>query len=135
MDLNRVFLIGHVVKEVEVKKLDSGKQCARILVATNFKKGKEGESEALFHEVVAWDKLAEIAASYLAKGKKVFFEGRLDYRSWVDKENKKHFRTQIVADEMILLDRKNPVGEVSREETEEGSVKVGLSEDPFGSAA
>lgn len=105
--LNRVQLIGHLGKDPEVKYTPQGTPVAKITIATNerFKdKGGEWQDRTEWHNVVLWSRMAEIAGEYLKKGKQVFIEGRLQTRSWDDKQTgQKKYMTEIVASDMILL--------------------------------
>lgn len=81
-------------------------------VATNRNWKVEGElrEETEFHNVVAWNKLAELCSQLLKKGTKIFVEGRLQTRDWTDEKGTKHYRTEIVAEDMIVLSRKDGAG-------------------------
>ena len=107
MDLNKVSLIGNLAVDPEAKTLSSGQNLSLFRVATNYAwrdvKTKEKKSRADFHQVVAWGKLAEIINTYLKKGSKVFLEGRLQNRSWEDKDKNKRYTTEIVASDLIML--------------------------------
>ena len=109
MDLNKVSLIGNLTSDPESKSLPSGQNLARFRVATNYVwrdvKTKEKKSRADFHQIVAWGHLADIISTYLKKGSKIFLEGRLQNRSWEDK-NKKYI-TEIVASDLIMLGGSN----------------------------
>lgn len=105
--LNRVQLIGNLGKDPEVKYTPQGTPVAKITIATNerFKdKGGEWQDRTEWHNVVLWSRMAEIAGEYLKKGKQVFIEGRLQTRSWDDKQTgQKKYMTEIVASDLILL--------------------------------
>ena len=101
MNVNKVFLGGRLTQEVEYKDLPSGTGVATLNVATNrFYKDKNGENreETQFHRVVVWGKLAEVCKNYLAKGREVFIEGRITYRSWQGVDGSKRVSTEIVAE-------------------------------------
>ena len=99
--LNRVTLIGNLGKDPEIKYTPSGAPVAKITLATNERyKDKSGEwqDRTEWHNVVLWQRLAEIAGEYLKKGGKVYVEGRLQTRSWDDKQtNQKKYMTEVVA--------------------------------------
>jgi single-strand DNA-binding protein len=100
-------LIGNSVKEPELKYTPSGTAVCNITVATNREwKDNTGQmkQEATFTRVVAWGKLGEIISQYLRKGGKVYIEGRISTRSWADQQNVTHYMTEVVAENMILLD-------------------------------
>ena len=111
--LNRAQIIGNLTRDPELKTTNAGQSVCTIGVATNRKyKDSSGQlrEDAEFHNVVCWGKLAEIATQYLKKGAKVFFEGRLQTRNWEDDAGQKHYRTEIVAQEMVMMSGK-PSGE------------------------
>ncbi len=105
--LNRVQLIGNLGKDPEIKYTPQGTAVAKITIATNerFKdKAGEWQDRTEWHNVVLWQRLAEIAGEYLKKGGKVYIEGRLQTRSWDDKTSgQKKYMTEIVASDLILL--------------------------------
>lgn len=105
--LNKVMLIGNLGKDPEVKYTPQGTPVARLALATNERfKDKEGQwqDRTEWHNVVLWQRLAEIAGEYLRKGSKVYIEGRLQTRSWDDKQtNQKRYMTEVVASDLLLL--------------------------------
>jgi len=105
--LNKVQLIGHLGKDPEIKYTPQGTPVARITIATNERwKDKDGnwQDRTEWHNVVLWQRMAEIAGEYLKKGRQVFIEGRLQTRSWDDKQSgQKKYMTEVVANDMILL--------------------------------
>ena len=106
-DLNKAMIIGNLTRDPEVKTTPNGQQVASFGVATNRQwKNQQGEKQEAveFHNVVVWGKLAEICSQYLAKGRRAYFEGRLQTDTWEAQDGSKRSRTQIVADDMILLD-------------------------------
>ena len=109
MDLNKAMIIGRLTRDPEVRTTPSGTSVANFSVATNFRwKDQQGNQQdnTEYHNVVAWRKLAEIIGQYLHKGSKIYIEGRLQTRSWDDQSGNKKYRTEIVADSMIMLDSK-----------------------------
>jgi single-strand DNA-binding protein len=109
MSLNRVQLIGNLTRDPEMKQIPGGQVVTSFGVATNFTwKDQSGakQSKAEFHNIVAWRKLAEICGQYLKKGSKIFIEGRLQTRDWEGEDGVKRYRTEVIADNMIMLDRK-----------------------------
>jgi len=106
MDLNKVMLIGNITQDPEARTTPSGQNVCSFSVATNLQwtdKSGQKQQRAEFHNIVAWRKLADICAQYLQKGKKVYVEGRLQTRSWDGQDGVKRYRTEIVADNMIML--------------------------------
>jgi single-strand DNA-binding protein len=105
--VNKVILIGNLGKDPEVKFTPQGTPVAKITLATNESfKGKDGQwqERTEWHNVVLWQRLAEIAGEYLKKGGKVYIEGRLQTSSWDDKQSgQKKYKTEVVANEMVLL--------------------------------
>jgi len=123
MDLNKVMLIGNLTRDPEVRTTPQGVPVATFSVATNLTwKDQAGnrQTKAEFHNIVAWRKLAETCAQYLKRGAKVYVEGRLQTRSWDDQSGVKKYRTEVVIDSMIMLDRKE-AGSASREAPQESS--------------
>lgn len=106
MNLNKAFLIGRVASEPEVRTTPSGQTVASLRVATNRvwnnRNTNERQEQVEFHTVVAWGRLAEIAQKYLQKGQLVFFEGRLQTRSWQGADGVKRYRTEIIAENLQL---------------------------------
>ncbi len=106
--LNKVTLIGNLTRDPELRYTPSGTAVATFSIATNRQwKTESGEAkeDAEFHRIVAWDKLAEICAQFLKKGRQAYVEGRLQTRKWQTKEGEDKYTTEIVISEMILLDR------------------------------
>ncbi|MBC8098287.1 MAG: single-stranded DNA-binding protein [Armatimonadetes bacterium] len=104
--LNKVMIIGYVGREPEMRYTPSGRPVTSFSVATSRTwTSAEGErrEETEWFNVVAWGNLAEICKTHLAKSQQVYIEGRLQTRGWEDESGKKHFRTELVANEMILL--------------------------------
>ncbi|MGA1978370.1 MAG: single-stranded DNA-binding protein [Bacteroidales bacterium] len=103
---NRVMLIGNLGQDPEVKTLESGKKVAHFTMATNddYKNG-DGQkvSETIWHNIVAWNGLAEIAGKHLKKGGQVAVEGRIAYRSYEDKKGSTKYITEIVLNELLML--------------------------------
>jgi len=104
--VNKVILIGNLGRDPEIRYTQSGTAVANLNLATSDSwKDAQGQRQERteWHRVVAWDKLAEIAKEYLSKGKQVYIEGRLQTRSWEDKEGHKRTTTEIRADQMVML--------------------------------
>jgi single-strand DNA-binding protein len=100
--MNKVLLTGRLTRDPELRVLASGKNVTTFSVATNEYVGN-GKEKAEFHSVVAWDRLADICASYLGKGAMVAVEGRLQTRQWDDEAGKRHWKTEIVAMTVEML--------------------------------
>jgi len=105
--VNKVILVGNLGKDPEVKYTRQGTPVAKLTLATNERyKDKDGQwqDRTEWHNVVLWQRLAEIAGEYLKKGGKVYIEGRLQTRSWEDKQtNQKKYMTEVVASDLVLL--------------------------------
>ncbi|KAF9659012.1 MULTISPECIES: single-stranded DNA-binding protein [Tenacibaculum] len=106
---NRVQLIGNLGNTPEIITLDSGKKLAKFAIATNETyKNAQGEkiTDTQWHNIVAWNKTAEIIEKYLEKGKEVMIEGRLTSRYFEDKEGNKRYITEVVCNELLMLGSK-----------------------------
>lgn len=110
MDLNKVQLIWNITQDIELKQTPNGQNVCSFSIATNRSwidwAGSKQEI-AEFHNIVLWWKLSEIANQYLSKGKKVYIEWRLQTRSWEAQDGTKRYKTEIVWENMIMLDSKN----------------------------
>ena len=104
--INRVFLIGNLGADPEVRYTQDGTAAASFTVATTEKwKGKDGQQQehTEWHRVTAWRRLAEICGEYLAKGSRVYIEGKLQTRKWKDQQGNDRYTAEIVAREMKIL--------------------------------
>ncbi len=113
--LNRATLIGNVTRDPELKQIPSGQSVCTFSIATNRSwKGADGTKQEAseFHNIVAWGKLAEICSQHLNKGRKVYIEGRLQTRDWDGQDGVKRYRTEVITENMIILDKpgSGPVG-------------------------
>ncbi len=107
MDLNKAMVIGRLTRDPEIRTTPSGQTVASFAIATNFTwtdQSGQKQEKVEFHNIVAWRKLAEIIGQYLKKGSKIYIEGRLQTRDWVGQDGVKRYRTEINADNMIMLD-------------------------------
>jgi single-strand DNA-binding protein len=113
--VNKVILIGNLGKDPEIKYTPSGVPVAKFSLATNEKykdKGGEWQERTEWHNIVAWQRLAEIVGEYVKKGSKLYIEGRLQTSSWEDKQSgEKKYRTEIVANDLVLLSGRGEGGE------------------------
>jgi single-strand DNA-binding protein len=113
--VNKVILLGNLTRDPELRHLPAGRQgtegkkavCAFGLATNRSWTTETGEKreETEFHRIVAWDKLAEVCQQYLRKGMKVYLEGRLQSRTYTGEDGIEKFSTEIVLDELVLLDR------------------------------
>lgn len=110
MALNKVFLIGNVGKDPDVRHLEGGASVASFTLATTerFRERGSGETKELteWHNIVAWRQLADLAENFIRKGSQIFVEGRIRSRSWDDQNGQKRYITEILADSIQLLGRK-----------------------------
>ncbi len=111
MDLNKAMLLGRMTQDPQVRSTANGQNVASFGVATNRRwkdrNTTEMKEEVQFHNIVAWGKLGDICSQYMHKGMKILVEGRIQNRSWDDQQTgQKKYRTEIVADNIIMLDSK-----------------------------
>ncbi|HVZ59048.1 MAG TPA: single-stranded DNA-binding protein [Patescibacteria group bacterium] len=107
--LNRVQLIGNLTRDPELRYTPQGTAVCTFGLATNRSwttDSGEKHEETEFHRIVAWNKLAELCSQFLVKGRKVYVEGRLATRSWTGQDGQQKSTTEVVIDDMILLDSK-----------------------------
>lgn len=107
MDLNKATFIGNLTRDPETRTTPSGATVTSFGLATNLvwtDAAGQRQKRPEFHNIVAWRKLGEICAQYLRKGHKIYLEGRIQYREWQAHDGTKKNRTEIVADNMIMLD-------------------------------
>lgn len=135
--LNKVMLIGNLGKDPEVRYTGSGQAVASFSLATSerFKNKQSGEWEEKteWHRVTLWGKQAEVAGEYLAKGKTVFIEGRLQTRKWTDRDGNEKYTTEIVGERMQMLGGKGDGGGAGRRSDAGGvaDTTVSYEEPPF----
>lgn len=133
MDLNRAMIIGNVTRDPELRTTATGQNVCSFGIATNQQwTDAQGQKQqrAEYHNIVAWGKLAEICGQYLGKGRKVYIEGRLQTREWETQDAQKRQRTEIVADNMILLDRKDVGSQAPNRTPSPASIPAGESPEP-----
>lgn len=124
--VNKVILIGNLGKDPETRYMPSGKPVCSFSIATseswNDRQSGERQERTEWHNIVMFDKLAEIAAEYLRKGSQVYIEGSLRTRKWQDKDGKDRYTTEIVARDMQMLGgRSGPAGGMSETRSAVGS--------------
>ena len=130
--LNKVMIIGNLGRNPEMRYTPSGRPVTSFSVATSRSwVNAEGErrEETEWFNIVAWGNLAEICKQHLTKGQQVYVEGRLQTRGWEDQNGKKHYRTELVANEMIILGERKSAE--ATEETRERETVSESSEFPF----
>lgn len=114
MDLNRATILGRLTRDPEVKTTPTGRSVATLGIATNrvwTDQSGAKQEKVEFHNCVLWGKIAEIAGQYLSKGRRIYVEGRLQTRDWTGTDGVKRYRTEIIVDNMIMLD--GPRGQAS----------------------
>ena len=100
--MNKVLLTGRLTRDPELRALASGSSVATFAVATNEFRGN-GKERAEFHNVVVWDRLAQVCGQYLGKGQQVAIKGRLQTRQWDDDRGQRHWKTEVVATTVEML--------------------------------
>ncbi len=142
MDLNKAQIIGRLTRDPEVRTTPGGQNVTSFGVATNMTwtdKSGQKQEKVEYHNIVAWRKLADIIAQYLKKGSKVYIEGRLQTRNWEGQDGNKRNRTEIVADNMIMLDSKGgggaspsaPAKDSKASPKQEGEEEINVEDIPF----
>ena len=122
--LNKVMLIGRLGRDPEMRFTPSGRPVTTFSIGTTRRwSTSDGErrSETEWFNVVAWGNLAEICNQHLARGQQVYIDGRLQTRSWEDNNGQRHFRTEVVANEMIILGHRVTYNNHSREDEDTSS--------------
>jgi single-strand DNA-binding protein len=129
--LNKVMLIGNLTRDPELRYTPQGTPVCTFGLATNRSwvpsSGGERQEETEFHRIVAWQKLAELCSQLLFKGRKVYVEGRLQTRNWTGSDGQERTTTEVVIDNMIILDSRRRAGE---EETNMGMVSEAARPQP-----
>jgi single-strand DNA-binding protein len=100
--MNKVLLTGRLTRDPELRSLANGSSVATFAVATNEYRGN-GKERAEYHNVVVWDRLAQVCGQYLGKGQQVAIEGRLQTRQWDDDRGARHWKTEVVAISVEML--------------------------------
>lgn len=114
MNLNKVFLIGNLTRDVSLRTTPAGHSVADFGLATNrtwIDSNGQKQQEVEFHNIVVWGKMAELCNQYLRKGSLVFIEGRIRTRTWQDANNQKRYRTEIIAENIQFGPRLNKEAE------------------------
>ena len=107
MNLNKAMIIGNLTRDPELRQTTGGQSVCSLSIATNRSwKNQQGEKQEQveYHNIVAWGRLGEICAQYLQKGRKAYFDGRLQTRDWEGQDGIRRYRTEVVAENMIMLD-------------------------------
>ena len=128
--MNRVMLTGRLTRDPELRSLANGRTVTQFAIATHDYRG--GTEKAEFHNVVTWDRLAEICAQYLGKGQLVAVEGRIQTRQWEDDKKIRHWKTEIVAGSVEMLSgrrKKDYAAESAAEALEAQAEALGTAPD------
>lgn len=136
--LNRVQLIGNLTRDPELRYTPSGAAVCSFSIATNRNwttDAGEKREEAEFHRIVAWNKLAELCSQFLVKGRKVYVEGRLANRNWTAQDGSQKNVTEVVIDDMILLDSRKQNEAGYHPTSDETASPVHAAEEASGSSA
>lgn len=110
MNLNKAMLIGNLTRDPEIRNTAGGQNVASFSIATNLvwtDQSGQQQKKVEFHNIIAWRKLADVCGKYLKKGSKVYVEGRLQTTDWTGQDGVKRYRTEIVLENMIMLDNKS----------------------------
>lgn len=134
LDLNRVSIIGRLTRDPELRSLQSGRSVCTFSVATgrqwNDASGQK-QKETEFHNVVMWGKLAEICSQYLHKASRLYVDGRLKTRDWTGTDGVKRYRTEIIGENMIMLDSKPAGGAVAGGTMDSGNISYAAPAEPL----
>jgi len=133
--VNKVLLAGRLTRDPEMRALASGKHVTQFSVATTEYAGN-GKERPEYHNIVTWDRLAEICGRYLGKGQQVAIEGRIQTRTWDDEKGARHWKTEVVAStvEMLSGRKKKDYAAESADGLEAAALKAGTDESPEASA-
>ena len=134
--MNKVLLTGRLTRDPEMRALASGKHVTQFSVATTEYAGN-GKERPEFHNIVTWDRLAEVCGRYLGKGQQVAIEGRIQTRTWDDDNGLRHWKTEIVATSVEMLSgrkKKDYAAESSADAIEAASVAAGEAASDAGDA-
>ena len=103
--INKVFLMGRLGHDPKVASTPTGRTVTELNIATSetYGKGEDKKEKTEWHKVICWDKLGEVAGNYLKKGSQVHVEGKITYRDYMDRDNKKRYVTEIVANNLIFI--------------------------------
>ena len=119
--MNRIILLGRLVKDPDVKVTTSGKTvCTFTLAVDRPFAGKDGKREADFINIQTWNKTAEIVGNNVSKGQRLLVEGRLQIRSYDGKDGQKHYATEVIADRVEFIERKEKSAQKAESEAMEG---------------
>ncbi len=134
-DLNRVLLVGRLVRDPELKSTNSGSMFCRFTLASNwpnFKRDTDNKVDVGFFDCVAWGKVADIVAKYVNKGERIGIDGALRFSSWENSEGKKMSKVEIKVDNIQFLESKKQSADEPQESTSQSDMSMGATSDiPF----
>jgi len=134
MNLNKIFLVGRLTQDPETRTTSSGQMVCSFGLATNRiwnNQNKERQEQTEFHNIVLWQRLAEIASQYLNKGSLILVEGRIQTRSWEDQTGNKRYKTEVVAENIQMGPRTTSQPKVINNTTPEKPTEVKKEEIPI----
>lgn len=122
--MNKVILMGRLARDPDVRTTQSGKSVARMTLAVDRRKGADGQQDADFLALIAWEKIADIAANYLHKGSKILVEGRLQSRSYDAQDGSKRYITEVIVSNLEFCESRRqeaagPAGQFGATATQE----------------
>lgn len=126
MNVNNVTIIGHLTKDPISKDYENGKPLTTFTVATN-RRGKDKQSQPEFHNVVTFGRLAEICRDYLKRGRLVYVQGRLHTGHLEDDKKNKRSKTEVIAKEMLLLDKKSALVRAASEDVDASEALININ--------
>lgn len=123
--MNRVVLLGRLVKDPEVRVTTTGKTVCAFTLAVDRPVGRDGKREADFINIVAWNKTAEIAGNNLNKGQRALIEGRLQIRSYNDREGKRQYVAEVIAERVEFIEKKEKTPQIQSQPPQRGFESMG----------
>ena len=124
--MNRIILLGRLVKDPDVKVTTSGKTvCTFTLAVDRPFSGKDGKREADFINIQTWNKTAELIGNYVSKGQRLLVDGRLQIRSYDGKDGQKHYATEVVADRVEFIERREKTAQAANTAPKQGFESMG----------
>jgi single-strand DNA-binding protein len=135
--LNKIMLIGHLGRDPEIRYTPDGTPVATFSLATSESwtdKNGSRQEHTEWHTIVAWKRLADLSKRFLAKGRQVYVEGRIQSREWTDRDGNKRRSTEVVATQMVLLGRRPQGADAGVQPMEPSGKGAPDAEPPFGEA-
>lgn len=124
--MNKIILLGRLVKDPEVRVTPTDRTvCTFTLAVDRPFSGKDGKREADFINIQTWNKTAELIGNYVSKGQRLLVDGRLQIRSYDGKDGQKHYATEVVADRVEFIERKEKTGQTANTAPKQGFESMG----------